>query len=527
VGPPHNFQHSAAHRREIEAALLTEISRGLDGVLDAGGMVVGCRVRYSGHGHAVRYHVAHMATTDRVPVTVLTGFLGSGKTTLLNRILSENHGKRIAVIENEFGEVGIDHQLVIGAEEEIFETNNGCICCTVRGDLLRILGQLLKRRDKFDYIIVETTGMADPGPVAQTFFLDDEFKTQFSLDAIVTLIDARHIEKHLDEMKEPAEQVAFADVLLLNKTDLVGEAELERIERRVRAINGTAKVFRTRNADVPIDNVLDVGAFDLQRALAVDSAFLEPQYPFEWAGLYALEAGAYPLRTGKDEHAHHHHEHHHDHHHDHGHDHDHHAHGAGIGVVVLPVVGSNDEALAGAIETAVRAFAEQSVDVACGGSFAPATAPARLDLSHDGSHFELQIATPGHYALFFEHAPAEFDLSLADRKPLAVRKFASHHHDEEIYSIGLTDPRPVDPKKLNDWLSYLLQSRGEDIFRMKGVIALQGEPRRYVFHGVHMMFDGQLERPWPAGEVRMNTLVFIGRKLDRQELEAGFHSCFA
>ncbi len=172
----------------------------------------------------------YMATTDRVPVTVLTGFLGSGKTTLLNRILSENHGKRIAVIENEFGEVGIDHQLVIGAEEEIFETNNGCICCTVRGDLLRILGQLLKRRDKFDYIIVETTGMADPGPVAQTFFLDDEFKQQFLLDAIVTVIDAHHIEKHLDEMKEPGEQVAFADVILLNKVDLVSETELERIE---------------------------------------------------------------------------------------------------------------------------------------------------------------------------------------------------------------------------------------------------------------------------------------------------------
>ena len=169
-----------------------------------------------------------MATTDRVPVTVLTGFLGSGKTTLLNRILSENHGKRIAVIENEFGEVGVDHQLVIGAEEEIFETNNGCICCTVRGDLLRILGQLLKRRDKFDYIIVETTGMADPGPVAQTFFLDDEFKDRFSLDAIITLVDARHIEKHLDEMQEPGEQVAFADVILLNKTDLVGAAELAR-----------------------------------------------------------------------------------------------------------------------------------------------------------------------------------------------------------------------------------------------------------------------------------------------------------
>jgi len=472
-----------------------------------------------------------MATTDRVPVTVLTGFLGSGKTTLLNRILSENHGKRIAVIENEFGEVGVDHQLVIGAEEEIFETNNGCICCTVRGDLLRILGQLLKRRDKFDYIIVETTGMADPGPVAQTFFLDDDFKQQFLLDAIVTVIDARHIEKHLDEMKEPGEQVAFADVILLNKTDLVTESELERTERRIRAMNGTAKIFRTQNANVPIDRVLDVGAFDLQRALAVDDSFLEPEYPFEWGGVYELPAGRFTLRTGSDAHAHHDHHHDHDHgheHHDHGHDHAHaHAHAGGLGLVMLPVSASNSAALDASIELAVRAFAEDATSVACGGRIVPGNARYAIDVDHDGSHFDIEVSKAGAYAMFCEHAPAEFDLRIDGVRPTAQRAFASHHHDEEISSIGISDPRPLDAKKVNDWLSYLLQSRGADIFRMKGVLSLKGEDRRYVFHGVHMMFDGQLERSWPAGTTRQNTLVFIGRKLDRQELEAGFHSCIA
>jgi G3E family GTPase len=460
---------------------------------------------------------------DRVPVTVLTGFLGSGKTTLLNRILSENHGKRIAVIENEFGEVGVDHQLVIGAEEEIFETNNGCICCTVRGDLLRILGQLLKRRDKFDYIIVETTGMADPGPVAQTFFLDDEFKQQFLLDAIVTLVDARHIEKHLDEMQEPGEQVAFADVILLNKADLVTEAELERIERRVRAINGTARIFRTRNADVPIDKVLDVGAFDLQRALAVDGSFLEPQYPFEWAGVYQLPAGQFTLRTGAEDHAHHGHEH----HHDHDHDHHAHSHAGGLGLVVLQVGAASAEGLAAAIEPAVRAFAEDATSVTCGGTILPGASHHAIDVGHDGSHFTLEIPQAGSFAVFCEHAPAEFNLRLEGSRPVAQRAFASHHHDEKISSIGISDPRPLDPQKLNDWLSYLLKSRGADIFRMKGVVSLKGEDRRYVFHGVHMMFDGQLERPWPQAAARQNTLVFIGRNLDRQELEAGFHSCLA
>ena len=470
---------------------------------------------------------------SRVPVTVLTGFLGSGKTTLLNRILSEKHGKRIAVIENEFGEVGVDSELVIGAEEELFETNNGCICCTVRGDLIRILGQLMKRRDRFDYILIEPTGMADPGPVAQTFFLDDELKNQFQLDAIVTMVDARHFEQHVDELNEPAEQVAFADLVLLNKTDLVDEAALARIESRIRGINGTAKIHRTKNADVPIEKVLNVGAFDLNRALAVDEAFLEPEYPFEWGGVYALAAGDYLLKTAG-EHDHHSHEHgahehgheHHDHHdHNDGHDHEGHKH-QDLDVVLLPLPEATPAALNDAIEKAVRAFAEPATVVPCHGALPEIPAHYAIDVSHPGADFKLKIAKPGAYALFCEHHPAEFGLHLHGANPAAERKFASHHHEDDIASIGISDPRPLDPAKVNQWFDYLLKSRGQDIFRMKGVLNVKGEDRRQVFHGVHMMFDAQAERPWGQAP-RVSNLVFIGRGLDRAEFEAGFESAVA
>ncbi len=321
-----------------------------------------------------------MATTvpaDLVPVTLITGYLGAGKTTLLNRILTYEHGKKIAVIVNEFGEVGIDNQLVIDTDEEIFEMNNGCICCTVRGDLIRIIGNLMKRRDKFDHLVIETTGLADPAPVIQTFFMDEDVKAQTKLDSVVTVVDAKHVWQHW-EAEEVQEQIAFADVLLLNKIDLVTPDELDQLEQRIRGMNAIAKIYRTRDAALEMDALLGIGAFDLNQALQIDPDFLS--------------------------------------------------------------------------ETA-------------------------------------------------------------------------HEHDETVGSVAIVESGEVDGNKLNAWLSDLLKNQGADIFRMKGILTIAGEDFRFVFQGVHMLFDGTADRPWRPGEIRKNELVFIGRNLDEAALKANFRAC--
>src|SRR5476651_409543 len=243
----------------------------------------------------------------KIPVTVLTGYLGAGKTTLLNRILSEPHGKKYAVIVNEFGEIGIDNELIFNADEEVFEMNNGCICCTVRGDLIRIIEGLMRRKGKFDAIIVETTGLADPAPVAQTFFVDENVGRKTRLDAVVTVADAKWLKDRLKDAPEAKNQIAFADVILLNKTDLVTKAELEEIEARIRGINPYAKLHRTERAKIDIVEVLGRNAFDLDRILDIEPQFLTPD-------------------EGHD----HDHDHHHDHDHGHDHGHDHHHHHGGL-----------------------------------------------------------------------------------------------------------------------------------------------------------------------------------------------------
>jgi G3E family GTPase len=212
----------------------------------------------------------------KTPVTVLTGYLGAGKTTLLNRILSEDHGKRYAVIVNEFGEVGIDNDLIVGADEEVFEMNNGCVCCTVRGDLIRVLSGLMKRKGRFDAIIVETTGLADPGPVAQTFFVDEDVRARTQLDSVTTVVDAKHLPLRLKDSREAAEQIAFADQIILNKTDLVTAGELAAVEAAIRTLNPLAPIHRAQRSDVPLETILGRGSFDLARITDIAPDFLNP-----------------------------------------------------------------------------------------------------------------------------------------------------------------------------------------------------------------------------------------------------------
>ena len=443
---------------------------------------------------------------NKVPVTILTGFLGSGKTTLLNRILTEEHGRRIAVIENEFGEVGIDQGLVINADEEVFEMSNGCICCTVRGDLIRVLGNLMKRRDKFDYVLVETTGLADPGPVAQTFFMDDEIRNEFALDGIVTLVDSGHINQQLGRSDESSEQVAFADVLVLNKTDLISDGELDELESRLRDMNSMAQVLRCEQAEVPIDSVLNLSAFDLDQMLEKRPTFLEPEYPFEWTGVYKLEPGRYKLslEEGPD---------------------------PNMSLVALLDQDGDEQALHQGAEKCVRLYAEDAEKVVPNATIHYSK---HLDLqlqSKGNKSFFLDLETSANVGIFTQHTAEEFDIKLFsenDHEPIQLVSertwVAQHEHDDEIGSFAIERDGDVDLEKMNAWLSKLLAEKGIDIFRMKGFISISGDPRRFVFQGVHMLFDAQPEREWGEME-RKNQLIFIGRNLDEKVIRQDFDKC--
>ncbi len=347
-------------------------------------------------------------SSDKIPVTVLTGYLGAGKTTLLNRILSEPHGKKYAVIVNEFGEIGIDNDLVVGADEEVFEMNNGCICCTVRGDLVRILDGLMRRKGKFDAIIVETTGLADPAPVAQTFFIDENVGRRTKLDAVVTVADAKWLSDRLKDAPEAKNQIAFADVILINKTDLVSSDELNEVEARIRGINPYAKVHKTERAKIALNEVLDRNAFDLDRILDIEPEFLEGD--------------------GDD----------HDHHHDHGHDH------------------------------------------------------------HDHDH---------------HHAHHSGGLK--------------HYHDEDMQSVSLKTDQPLSADKFFPWVQNLVQTEGPSILRCKGILSFENDDQRFVFQGVHMILDGDHQRPWQPDEKRDSRIVFIGRNLPEEKIREGFAGCIA
>ena len=445
-------------------------------------------------------------SSNKVPVTILTGFLGSGKTTLLNRILSEQHGKRIAVIENEFGEVGIDQALVINAEEEIFEMANGCICCTVRGDLIRVLGNLMKRRDKFDYVVVETTGLADPGPVAQTFFMDDEISSEFSLDGIITLVDTFHINQQLGRSDESTEQIAFADVIVLNKTDLVKETELDKLEARLRKMNKMAKFIRSEMANIPINSVLDKSAFNLDQALLRRPTFLEPEYPFEWTGIYPTKSGKYKIimSEGPD---------------------------PSMSLVVELGQNTDDLSLRNGAERCVRLYAEDAETIEPG-EIVPKGKHVNLNLESSGQkEFNIEIEKDTKIGLFAQHTAEEFNMKLIevdnnDEVPVEIERtwVAQHEHDDEVGSFSIERDGDLDEEKLQAWISKLLREKGVDIFRMKGFLSIAGESNRFVFQGVHMIFSGKPDRPW-GSLPRRNQLVFIGRNLDEKEMRKGFEDC--
>jgi G3E family GTPase len=437
-------------------------------------------------------------TNQKIPVTILTGFLGSGKTTLLNHILQGNHGKKIAVIENEFGEIGIDNELVIGADEEIFEMNNGCICCTVRGDLIRILTRLTKRKDKLDMILVETTGMANPAPVAQTFWVDADLKEQFSLDAIVTIIDAKHVHLHMNDSSECKEQIAFADVVLLNKQDLVSEEESQQIHSKIRSMNSMCEIYPTTNSLIDLDKILNIHAFDLDKKVEMNPHFSEEEFPFEAIIKFEFKKGKYTLSLDK------------------GPD-------PSIDIFIAPFKNIEAQKLEATI-----AFSTESLYLQDKAQL-KINQLLTLNTEYDNQSFEFETEG-GSFLFFTQHGPDEFNMEIkktnVNIEPLSIVEIAhSHSHDDEISSVGIVSSQPLNVQQFNRWMGYLLQTYGQNIFRCKGILYFAGYEKRVVFQGVHMLFDAQPDRAWSQNEEKKSQLIFIGKDLDRNMLNEGFKKC--
>jgi G3E family GTPase len=327
--------------------------------------------------------------------------------------------------------------------------------------------------------------------------MDEEVQRHFRLDGIVTMVDAKHVSLHLDDSPECQQQIAFADVLILNKMDLVSKEDAARLEQRIHAMNSVARVHRATNAEVDIAAVLDVGGFDLKRALATKPAFLEPEYPFEWGGLYALNEGLATLELV----------------------------GGADATMQLALVPASD--FASGAETALRTWARPTTPLAAG-SLVPAGKCVTLAVEHAGPlEFTLQVPKQGRWLLVTEHHADEYSLTVKGQLDAPTHRYGGHAHDETVTSVGLHFEGKVDPKRFNAWLGELLRTKGTDLFRSKGILNIAGEKNRFVFQGVHMLFDGRPDRPWKHGEARENDLVFIGRNLDRAELTEGFRRCLA